>query len=63
MNKPKENHVYALTGGANEPSIMNGNSWEESEVPTVQCDWCGNRLLKSEAVEHPYFDLIDGEEV
>jgi hypothetical protein len=30
--KPEVGKVYALTGGSNTPSIMNGNTWSESEV-------------------------------
>lgn len=30
--KPEYGKVYALTGGTGTPSIMNGNTWSESEV-------------------------------
>ena len=30
--KPIPGKVYALTGGHNQPSIANGNTWAESEV-------------------------------
>lgn len=33
-NKPEEGKIYALTGGLNDKCIVNGNSWEESEVKT-----------------------------
>lgn len=31
-DKPEYGKVYALTGGSDQPSIMNGNNWVESEV-------------------------------
>ena len=31
-DKPKEDKVYALTGGPGSRCIANGNSWKESEV-------------------------------
>ena len=31
-DKPEQGKQYLLIGGANKPSIANGNSWEESEV-------------------------------
>ena len=31
-NKPEYGKQYALTGGKEDKCIMNGNSWEESEV-------------------------------
>ena len=32
MDKPKENEVYMLIGGADDKCISNGNSWEESKI-------------------------------
>ena len=32
MDKPKENEVYMLIGGANDKCISNGNTWAESKV-------------------------------
>ena len=32
-DKPQEGKQYLLIGGTGKPSIANGNSWEESEVP------------------------------
>ena len=32
MDKPKENQVYMLIGGANDKCISNGNTWAESKV-------------------------------
>ena len=31
-DKPEEGKQYLLIGGADKPSIANGNSWAESEV-------------------------------
>ena len=31
-NKPTPGKIYALTGGKDQPSIANGNSWSESEI-------------------------------
>ena len=31
-NKPTPGKIYALTGGKEQPSIANGNSWSESEI-------------------------------
>lgn len=32
QNKPEFGKVYSLTGGIDQPSIANGNTWAESEV-------------------------------
>ena len=32
MDKPKENEVYMLIGGADDKCISNGNTWADSEV-------------------------------
>ena len=32
MDKPKENQVYMLIGGAEDKCISNGNTWAESKV-------------------------------
>jgi len=31
-NTPKEDKIYSLVNGTNEKSIVNGNTWEQSEV-------------------------------
>jgi hypothetical protein len=37
MDRPEPDKVYALTGGSDEPSITNGNTWAESEVRRCYC--------------------------
>ena len=31
-NKPKEDKIYSLVDGTNKKSIVNGNTWNDSEV-------------------------------
>lgn len=38
-DRPAEGKVYSLTGGMGQPSIANGNTWEES---VVRCKQCGS---------------------
>ena len=40
-DKPIPGKVYALTGGHNQPSIANGNTWAES---AVKDEWDDNGL-------------------
>ena len=36
MDKPKENEVYMLIGGADDKCISNGNTWEESIINAIK---------------------------
>ena len=45
-DRPEEGKQYALTGKTGDQCIMNGNSWQESEVKNV-CVRCGKEDLKN----------------
>lgn len=43
--KPEPGKLYSLTGATGKKSIMNGNTWKESELR--RCKWC-QEALKTE---------------
>ena len=49
--KPKAGKVYALTGGSKTPSIMNGNTWSESEVKENTSGVKNDKLIVNKKIE------------
>lgn len=49
-DRPEYGKVYSLIGGSNDKCIMNGNTWKESEVCTVEnCNTC-NKMFDETCV-------------
>ena len=64
--KPEEGKIYAITGGYDDPSILRGDSWAESEVdvstgkPTSRAKKLIDQRArdKQKAFETKYADLL-----
>ena len=52
-NKPLPGVEYHLTGGPGQPSIANGNTWEESKV----------EVQKDKDVKMPFPDALDQHQI